>query len=83
MSKVKDFFVGFGEGMEDFSKVLNVMINSILLTLVYLIGIGFTFISAKLFGKHFFDMKVDKNEKSYWSRLGLKKRKIDEYYRQF
>ncbi|MBW2984869.1 hypothetical protein KY361_07140 [Candidatus Woesearchaeota archaeon] len=83
MSKLKDFFKGFKEGMHSFGSNVTAIINSSLLTIVYLIGVGLTSIFAKLFGKHFLDIKLAKKKNSYWSDLDLKKKPIDEYYRQF
>ncbi len=80
-SKNQRFLIGFREGMKDFGQVIALIINSVLLTIVYFIGVGFTAVFAKLFRKHFLDMKLSK--KTYWSDLNLKKKPIEEYYRQF
>ena len=81
-SKNRRFLVGFNKGMKNFGHNLALIINSILLSVVYLIGVGITSIFAKLFKKHFLDMKLLKRD-SYWSDLDLKKKPIKEYYRQF
>jgi DNA polymerase II large subunit len=52
------------------------------LTGVYIVGVGLTSLTARIFKKHFLDIKM-KNVKSYWIDLNLKKKKIEEYYRQF
>jgi len=82
MSTAKQFFSGFKKGMNDFGTNISTIINSVLLSLVYISGAGFTSLIAKLFGKHFLDMKASKR-KTYWSDLNLKKKPIEEYYRQF
>lgn len=82
MKELKHFFNGFRVGMKDFSHGIALIINSFLLAIVYFIGVGFTAIFAKLFRKHFLDMKLSKKE-TYWSDLNLKKKSMEEYYRQF
>ena len=81
-SKNRRFLVGFRKGMRDFGHGIALIINSVLLLIVYLVGVGFTAIFAKLFRKHFLDMKLSK-EGSYWSDLNLKKKSMEKYYRQF
>lgn len=83
MRKLKQFFKGFQRGLKEFGHNINMIINSALLSTVYLIGVGFTSIFAKLVGKHFLDTKISKKRKTYWSDLNLKKKLIEEYYRQF
>lgn len=83
MMKLKQFYKGFQEGLKDFSQTISTIINSILLLIVYLIGVGLTSLFAKIFNKHFLDTKLSNKKKSYWSDLNLKKKSIDEYYRQF
>ena len=98
MSNLKQFFKGFKKGMNNFGQNIALIINTILLTFVYLIGVGLTSIFAKIVGKHFLEMKLSKSWKSeisrtqkikdfrvgsYWSDLNLKKKKFEEYYRQF
>jgi len=82
MKGLKQFFRGFREGMRDFGQGIALIVNSFLLAIVYLVGVGFTAIFAKLFRKHFLDMKLLKKE-TYWSDLNLKKKSMEEYYRQF
>ena len=81
MKKLKQFFNGFQKGVKDFSNNISTIINSTLLLIVYLIGVGFTALFAKIFGKHFLDMKKKKD--SYWHNLNLKNKPIEKYYRQF
>lgn len=83
MSSVKLFFSGFKKGTKDFGHNITLIINSILLSTVYFIGVGFTSIFAKLFGKKFLETKISRKTKTYWSDLNLKKKPIEEYYRQF
>ena len=83
--KLKQFLKGFKLGMEEFGSNIAIIINSILISIVYLIGVGFTSIIAKLSGKHFLETKtsIKKHTRTYWSELNLKKKPIEDYYRQF
>ena len=83
MNNLKQFYDGFISGVKDFGHDIYIIINSALLLIVYLLGVGFTSLFAKILKKHFLDTKISKKVKSYWSDLGLKKKPIDEYYRQF
>lgn len=82
MSNLTQFFKGFRTGMQDFGYNITVIINSFLLSVVYLTGVGLTSIVAKISGKHFLEIKKSEKE-SYWSDLNLKKKQMEEYYRQF
>jgi len=83
MTSEKNFFNGLREGFQLFGKNVQILVNATLLSIVYVFGIGVTSIFAKIFGKHFLDMKISKEQESYWSELDVKKRPIDEYYKQF
>lgn len=77
------FFQGFLEGQKLFGESISIIINCVLLSIVYIFGIGLTSIFAKLFGNKFLDLKPDKNLKSYWLDLNLSTKPIKEYLRQF
>lgn len=83
MSGLKQFRNGFHEGMKEFGLTINVLVTTILLLAVYIIGIGFTAIIAKIAGKHFLHGTSVKQQESYWSALDAGKRPPDDYYRQF
>jgi hypothetical protein len=76
------FFSEFKDGMKNFGTTISIIVNSILLFLVYLIGVGLTFLLSKIFRKKFLDTKPE-NVKSYWKELNLKNQKKEECYRQF
>lgn len=80
---MNEFFNGFKEGIREFGLIFTVLINSLLLFFVYIFGVGLTFLVAKLKKKHFLDIHLSKERKSYWEELNLKKKKIEDYYRQF
>ena len=82
MREIKQLIKGFKKGMGNFGQNIALIINTILLTFVYLIGVGLTSIVAKIFRKHFLEIRMS-NKETYWNDLNLKKRPIEEYYRQF
>ena len=82
MREIKQFFTGFHKGMKGFGLNISTIINTLLLTTVYLIGIGVTSFFAKIFKKQFLEMKFLEKD-TYWSDLNLKKKPIEKYYRQF
>tara|TARA_Y100000310_G_C20461610_1_gene705641 strand:+ start:484 stop:714 length:231 start_codon:yes stop_codon:yes gene_type:complete len=74
---------GFGSGLNNFGKTIAIIVNSLLLLIVYFIGVGLTSTFGKLLGKSFLEVKISKSKESYWSDLNLKRKPIDSYYRQF
>ena len=83
MNAAMQFFKGFREGMHDFSSSISTIVNSTLLTIVYLIGVGVTALLAKMFKKKFLEISCSEKKESYWSDCDLKKKPLEEYYRQF
>lgn len=83
MKKINEFITGFKEGQKLFGEHIGIIINSILLSLVYFLGVGITSIFARIFGKHFLELNIDKGLPTYWSELNLTKKSMEEYYRQF
>lgn len=80
---LNQFFQGFKKGTKDFGHNISTIINSVLLSIVYIIGVGLTSVIAKLVGKHFLDTKTSEKADTYWTDLDLKKKSIEDYYRQF
>jgi hypothetical protein len=81
MVKLKQVFDEFMEGSRMFGELISTVINSLLLSFVYLIGVGLTSIFALVFGKKFIDEKSLKD--SYWEKLNLTTQPFKEYYKQF
>ena len=77
------FFRGFKEGMHLFSSRISLLVNTILLFFVYIIGVGFSSVIARITGKQFLTLRLDKKAATYWEDLDLKKKPMKEYYRQF
>lgn len=63
--KVKSLNI-FYNGFKEFSKVIITTVNFILLSIVYILGVGLTSLIAKFFNKHFLDLKK-KDVKSYYN----------------
>ncbi|MEK6894338.1 MAG: hypothetical protein AABX10_02650 [Nanoarchaeota archaeon] len=80
--KIKEFVIGFGNGQKEFGHTISIIVNSLLLTFVYFIGVGITSILAKASNKKFLTLSYD-NSESYWTPLNLDKKEIKEYYKQF
>lgn len=78
---VKKFCSGFKDGMGIFGQNIALIINTFLLSIVYILGVGITSIIAKIVGKSFLETK--KKKESYWVELNLRKKEMEEYYRQF
>lgn len=83
MKEKGHFFEGFKEGFKEFGHNINLIVNTILLSIVYLIGVGITFIIAKSVKKYFLDLTLSKESETYWSDFSSKNKEIEEYYRQF
>ena len=81
--KWKEFFKGIKRGQKSFGEDIAQIINLVLLTFVYIVGVGLTSIFAKIVGKHFLDLHIEKGRDSYWEELNLDKKSIDEYHRPF
>lgn len=80
MKKIK---VDFLDGFKNFGLNFNVIINLVILSLVYLIGIGPSSIVAKSLGKHFLELKLARRRKSYWVKFDAGAPKISNFLRQF
>ena len=78
---IKEIIKQLKRGQKIFSEDINSIINFVLLTFIYLVGVGFTSLFAKIMGKHFLKFKTEKSP-SYWSNLKLNYKKED-YYKQF
>ena len=71
------------KGFLAFSHFMQMVVNTILLTVVYFVGIGLTSLISKLFGKHYLELKLDKNAKSYYKECYSTKRPKEEFYRMY
>ncbi|HIH24087.1 TPA: hypothetical protein HA251_03575 [Candidatus Woesearchaeota archaeon] len=78
----REFLRGMRNGMKLFGDNITIIVNTIVLTIVYFFGIGITALIARLAGKKFIDKSINKRTKTYWKELGLKRRPLDDHYRQ-
>lgn len=76
------FFKGFKRGFKEFGQNTSRIVNTALLSVVYIIGIGIPSIIAKIFRKKFLEKDLLK-EDTYYSDLNLEKKSKEEYLRQF
>ncbi len=79
----KLFFKSVGKGMKQFGENITAVVNTVLLLVMYIVGVGVTAIFARIFRKHFLERKISKKKASYWSDLNIKKQEREKYYKQF
>ena len=67
------------KGFKAFANVMQTIVNSILFTALYIVGLGLTFLIVKIFR-----IKLSKKPENgtNWHDLNFKKRTIEEYLRQ-
>jgi len=70
------------EGQKQFGEDIAEFVNFILLSVVYFIGVGFTYLFAKIAGKHFLELECKSSQESYWTTICYSNKK-ESYYRQF
>ena len=75
------FLKGLKRGTKDFGETIAIVVNSILLSIAYILGLGITAIFAKIKRKSFLDLKKE-NKDSYWSDLNIKKQSFKDCYTQ-
>ena len=79
----KEIISKFKEGQRMFGEDIATIINTVLLSFVYVVGVGVTSIFAMIFNKKFLDEKIEKEKLSYWIDYNLTIKNKEEYYRQF
>lgn len=75
--------MGMKTGCKEFGESVNKVVNAVLLSVTYLIGVGMVSMIARLQKKKLLDLKTDKNKETYYQGLMLSKKPKKEYYRQF
>ncbi len=71
------------KGVKAFGDNIAAIINTVLLSIFYIIVVGLTSIFTKVGGKKFIEIKLSKKRKSYWSNINLKLKPIKNYLRTF
>lgn len=79
---VRNFLSGLKSGSRSFGSTVTLVINTALLSAVYLLVVGPTALLARAKKKQFLDVSSEKKE-TYWEDLGLDRKDIEEYYKQF
>ncbi len=82
MMSITQFFSGFKHGFRQFGIHISEVINFVILLIVYIFGVGFTSIAARLFKKRFIDTGKEKKD-SYWVKNKLATRPYKDYLRRF
>lgn len=75
------FFSSFTAGAKKFGQGITTAINTVLLLFVYILGVGSTFVLAKLLRKHFLSLKPV-NTSTYYLPKEQSSSK-DQFYRQY
>ncbi len=73
---LKKSFLAFGGFMQK-------VVNTILFTVVYFIGIGLTSLFMKLFGKKFLELSPTKEQDSYYKECTATKRSKEDFFRLY
>lgn len=79
----KSFVAFIRESLKDFFNYVNQIINTVLLSIVYILAVSFTWFIAKIFKKKFLDLAIDKNKKTYWEDFEQGDKLNTNYFRQF
>jgi len=77
------FFVGTQQGIKSFGENIQTLVNTLLLSIVYFVGVGIAWLMCKLSKRTFFAEKPRPEATTYWEPMDLKKRPMEEYRRQF
>ena len=64
MTATKLFLKSVGKGMKQYGEKITTFVNTVLLLLVYMVGVGVTSLVARIFGKHFLERKTSKTVNS-------------------
>ena len=83
MGKIQLLFSGIYTGLGKFGSIVSSIINLIFLFIVFVLGIGVVSLIAKLVGKKFLTIKMDKKLNTYWQDTIMTKRKKEDYYKPF
>ncbi len=83
MIHLKLFFRGLKEGFIEFGHAVSGIVNTVVLSVVYLLGVGVTSLAAKIAGKTFMDVRLEPGSASYWREFEKKDARIEDAYRQF
>ena len=74
-----DFLSGFKEGFQSFGHGVAKVVNVVVLTIVYFLGIGVISVIAKIARKEFLSLKLDYERGTYWEDY----EECEDYERMF
>ncbi|MFA5484710.1 MAG: hypothetical protein WC260_00435 [Candidatus Pacearchaeota archaeon] len=80
---MKKFRENIKKRIKKSSKLILLITNTILLTIVYFLGIGITFLIGKLTRKKLFNLDLNKDEKTYWEKIKEEKKSLEDFYNPF
>jgi len=83
MNSLHYFLKGVKRGFSEYGLFITGIVNYVLLSLVYFLGVGLTAVLAKASGKHFMKLKRNPKASTYWVSGRIEKQNAEEYYRQF
>ncbi len=81
MSGISDFLSGFKKGFREFGMQISEIINKILLSMVYITGVGPISLIYRLSGRHF--LRLGKKDESYYVQRKTGEATKDDFLRQF
>ena len=76
------FRKGFGNGFRKFGLSVAEIVNAVLLTIMYVVGVGLAALLVRLSGKSLLNLGR-KKQKSYYGEKNIGSEEMEEYYRQF
>ncbi|MAF37092.1 hypothetical protein CL622_08315 [archaeon] len=79
---MKLFLIGIKDGIHAFGEAISLVVNTILLFVAYVVGIGFVAIIAKIKKKHFLRMEIEQTQSSYWEDIEQNNLSLKSCYRQ-
>ena len=74
-----EFLSGFKEGFQSFGHGIAKIVNVVVLTIVYFLGIGVISVIAKIARKKFLSLKPEQGKETYWEEY----EKSEDYERMF
>lgn len=76
-------FSFFKKTAEKIGLTMAFVVNSLLLLVVYTIGVGLTSVVAKIVGKRFLEIRPSSEMSSYWNDVVPRKKSFGDHFKQF
>ncbi len=83
MNELKIIGKEFHKGQKKFGDDIARVVNGALLTFVYFLGVGASWIFTRFSKKEILSLEIEPKAETYWKDLNLTTKPIKEYYRQF